>query len=73
MLKKTPKKQSPGTIGRRGLKKIYFFQGEQRLHMVRHHPFVVGRNDHQVGTALTGVDHDVVAGIFPVTNRAISC
>ena len=74
MLKKPRKNKAPAPFGGRGQAKKYFcLEREQRLRVVRHHPFFVGRDDQYIDAAVAGADHDVVAGIFPVSNRAIFC
>ena len=39
--------------------------------MVRHHPFLVGRDDQHVDTTVAGADHQVVAGVgFRIQSNA---
>ncbi len=64
MMKKPRKNKAPAPLDAGAKRKFIFSsEGEQRLRVVRHHPFFVGRNDQYVDAAVAGADHDVVTRI----------
>ena len=64
MTKKPRKNKAPASLDAGAKRKFIFsLKDEQRLRVVRHHPFFIGRNDQHIDAAVAGADHDIVARI----------